>query len=201
VNKTLENWLKDTARPFLTKGRGGDWDHTLRAVEYGRYLLEHEEGDDNIVIPALYLHDIGWSQVDFQDFLQASPGQKVDTPSLASHMRVGASLAGKILRDYGWDPVKTLVIVEIIAIHDEPDRVSAMENPSANLVVEADRLDRFGPESVKRYNALFGEDVYLMGRHRDESTAYLQDGMRRWFKTKTARALAEKLRRETGISD
>jgi len=185
------------------RGRGDDWAHTMRSVEYGRYLLEHEEGDEDIVIPALYLHDIGWSQVDFQDFIHASPGQKVDTTSLSLHMRLGASLAGGILGDYGWDPIKTLAIVEIISIHDEPDIVSAMENPSANLVVEADRLDRYGPESIKRYRAMFGssKDEYLMGKHQDEATAYLQDGFRRWFKTKTARVLAEKLGRETGLFD
>ncbi|MBW2005361.1 MAG: metal-dependent phosphohydrolase, partial [Deltaproteobacteria bacterium] len=46
MNKAIENSIKDTVKPLLEKGRNGDWGHTLRVVEYGRYLLEHEEGDE-----------------------------------------------------------------------------------------------------------------------------------------------------------
>ena len=72
----LEKALAAKARPILEKGRKGDWEHTLRTIEYGRKLLSKEDGEEDIVIPALYLHDTGWSAIDYQDFLNASPARK-----------------------------------------------------------------------------------------------------------------------------
>ncbi len=69
MDKAFERELKKTVRPYLDRGRSGDYKHTLRAVGYGKELLQHEEGEEGIVIPALYLHDIGWSEVNFEDFI------------------------------------------------------------------------------------------------------------------------------------
>ena len=55
----------------------------MRAVDYGKYLLEREPGDPAIVLPCLYLHDIGWSRVDYQDFLSHT-GQKKGLCQLAA---------------------------------------------------------------------------------------------------------------------
>jgi len=183
---------------LLMRGRGGDWGHTLRVVEYGRYLLEHEEGDEEIVIPTLYLHDIGWSAINFDDFKHASPERKRKTMSLSLHMNQGAALAKRILDDLGYDQRKITTVISIIAIHDEPDKVFAMENPSATLVVESDRMDRYGPKSINRFKAMFGEN-YLTGDQWKIAAARLGEGLELWFKTKTGKALAHKLARDTGL--
>ena len=49
----FERELEKTVKPYLERGRSGDYEHTLRAVDYGKELLRHEEGDEGIVIPAL----------------------------------------------------------------------------------------------------------------------------------------------------
>jgi hypothetical protein len=198
MNKAIENSIKDTVKPLLEKGRNGDWGHTLRVVEYGRYLLEHEEGDEEIVIPTLYLHDIGWSIINFDDFRHASPERKRKTMSLSLHMKQGAVLAKKILDDFEYDPQKITTIISIIAIHDEPDKVFAMKDSSATLIVEADRMDRYGPESIKRFTIMFGKD-YLRGEQWKIAAARLREGLGLWFKTKTGKALAHKLARDTGL--
>ena len=198
MNIAIENSIKDTVKPLLEKGRNGDWGHTLRVVEYGRYLLEHEEGDEEIVIPTLYLHDIGWSSINFDDFRHASPERKRKTMSLSLHMKYGAVLAKKILDDFEYDPQKITTITSIIAIHDEPDKAFAMEDPSATLIVEADRMDRYGPESIERFTTMFGKD-YLTGDQWKQAAANLLEGLGLWFKTKTGKALAEKLARDTGL--
>ncbi|MEA3231741.1 MAG: metal-dependent phosphohydrolase, partial [Thermodesulfobacteriota bacterium] len=77
----LEKTLAAKAGPILEKGRKGDWEHTLRTIEYGRKLLSTEKGEEDIVIPALYLHDTGWSAIDYQDFIKASPAKKKETRS------------------------------------------------------------------------------------------------------------------------
>jgi hypothetical protein len=198
MNKAIENSIKDAVKPLLEKGRNGDWGHALRVVEYGRYLLEHEEGDEEIVIPTLYLHDIGWSSINFDDFRHASPERKRKTMSLSQHMKQGAVLSRRILDDLGYDPRKITTITSIIAIHDEPDKVFAMEDASATLIVEADRMDRYGPESINRFTTMFGKD-YLIGDQWKQAASYLLEGLRLWFKTKTGKALAHKLARDTGL--
>lgn len=198
MDKAIENSIKDIVKPLLEKGRNGDWGHTLRVVEYGRYLLQHEEGEEEIVIPTLYLHDIGWSSVSFDDFREASPGRKSKAMSLSLHMKHGAVLARRILKDLGYDPRKINTIIAIIAIHDEPDKVFAMENPSATLIVEADRMDRYGPESIKRFTTMFGKN-YLMGDQWEQAATHLREGLELWFRTKTGKVLAERLARDTGL--
>jgi uncharacterized protein len=192
-----EDQLKEAARKILIHARGGDWEHTLRAVDYGKYLLKHEEGDPEIVIPALYLHDIGWSRVDFSDFKQASPAIKEGAASVRLHMEYGAELAVEILSQLEYNPSIRNSIVTIIAVHDDMDTIFAMNDPSATLVVEADRLDRYGLESLKRYKALFGMG-YLTGSQLEEAKKSRQNGLKDWFRTPTAIALATKLAREMG---
>ncbi len=76
MNAMIEKQLLQAAEPYLQSGRKGDREHTLRAVDYGKYLLASEPGDPGIVLPCLYLHDIGWSRVDYQDFIKATPAKK-----------------------------------------------------------------------------------------------------------------------------
>jgi HD superfamily phosphodiesterase len=186
MNTHVENRLKQAARKILVNARDGDWEHTLRTVDYGKYLLKYEEGDPEIVIPALY-----------SDFKQAAPANKRRTASVRLHMRYGAEQAVEILRHLEYNPSIVNSIVTIIAAHDYSNIIFAMNNPSATLVVEADRLDRYGLESLKRYKALFGMG-YLSGSQLEEAKKTRQDGLKKWFRTPTAIALATKLGREMG---
>jgi len=200
LEKIFENRLKDIVTSLLEKGRDGDWDHVRRAVDYGRYLLYREAGDPDIVIPALYLHDVGWSQVDFRDFTHASPARAEHTESEHQHMKLGALMAEKILRELDYDPEKSQTIVSVIAIHDIPEKIFAMKNPSATLIVEADRLDRFGTESIERFEAMFGQG-YTEGEKGREWTAYLRQGLESWFVTETGKTLARDLAKKSGLFD
>ena len=200
MDDVLEDLLKKRIKPLFLQGRGGDWEHTLRAVEYGRTLLCHEAGEREVVIPALYLHDIGWSRVDFQDFIHTPPTRKKRTLSLSLHMEYGAKLAEEILRDLNYDVSSIERIVSIIAIHDEAEKAFARNDPSTTLVVEADRLDRYGPESLRRFSAMNGENNSTLKRqHQEDGFSYLREGLNRWFWTPTARAMALHLAKCTGL--
>jgi uncharacterized protein len=170
-------------------------EHTLRAVDYGKYLLEREPGDPAIVLPCLYLHDIGWSRVDYQDFVNAAPAQKKNSVSLRQHMQEGAQLAAGILEKLAYDSTRRDRIVAIIAMHDEPEAVTAMQDINAVLVMEADRLDRYGQESIRRYQAMFGETYAAW----QEAKAVRLEGLDTWFRTETAKALSRKLAHEIGL--
>jgi len=190
-----ENRLKEKARPYLQKGRPDDWDHTLRAVEYGKVLLREEKGDPEVVLSALVLHDIGWSRVDFNDFVKASPEKKKETRSLKEHMVQGAVLAREILEGVDFPKGKKELVLKIIAVHDLPEVIHSLPDPEAVLVMEADRLDRFGEESLKRYRKMFGEDYLREGRR------FLLEGSKTWFWTPTARRLVQEFLAETGSGD
>ena len=58
MDRFLEGRLRQIVKPYLDRGRSSDFEHTLRTIGYARQLLPKEEGDEEIVIPALYLHDI-----------------------------------------------------------------------------------------------------------------------------------------------
>jgi hypothetical protein len=201
MDKGFERELKRRVKPFLDNGRSGDYEHTLRAVGYGKELLNHEEGEEGIVIPTLYLHDIGWGKVDFQDFINiASPGRRKDAASVELHMKHGATVAKQILEELDYDAQATQTIVSIIAVHDRPEKIFAMKNPSATLVLEADFLDKFGAKSLHRFDKMF--KTKLMPESAKAAAAeHLREGLKTWFKTRTGKRMALQLAKETGLCE
>ena len=190
MRSSLSEWetqLKEKARPYLLQGRQDDWGHTLRALEYGKALLEEEGGDPEIVITSLILHDIGWSQVSKEDFFQAPIFEKKDTPSAREHMEQGALLARQILEELGFPAEKMEKVLTIIAHHDQREVIQSLELLEATLVFEADRLDRFGPESQRRYEKMFGPDFLQEGRR------YLLEGAKVWFQTSAGKRMVPEI--------
>ena len=40
MDEPFERQIESIAKPLLGRGRGGDWEHTIRAIAYARYLAE-----------------------------------------------------------------------------------------------------------------------------------------------------------------
>jgi uncharacterized protein len=200
MDAAFEKHLVKMLEPLYKKGRDGDWDHILRMVTLCKYLLEHEKGNADIVLPAAYLHDLGWTAIDFSDFNKANPSVKTDSTSFIQHMEHGAVIAGNILSDFGYDKNKILEIQTIIKFHDLPEIIFKMNNISATLVVEADRLDRYGKNGLARFKTMFGADK-LSGPYWEEAKQMRRDGLKDWFRTKTAIKLSRKLAEEMGLFD
>lgn len=190
-----EKWLLEQAEPHLRKGRPDDWAHTLRAIHFGKTLLQEEPGDPETVLTALALHDMGWSRVDYSDFIQAPPEKKKETRSLQEHMREGARLAREILDPTPFPLDKKAQVLKIIACHDDPEAIRSLGGPEAVLVMEADRLDRFGVESLSRYRKMFGEHYLREGR------SFLLEGAKLWFRTPTARRMVQEMLARAGSAD
>lgn len=200
MDASLERQLISNIEPIYRSGRDGDWDHILRTVDLCRYLLAHENGDPGIVIPAAYLHDLGWTVVDYADFNAATPGVKTKTTSFLQHMEQGAILAGKILKKLSYGEAETREIQSILKIHDLPETVFKMNNINATLVVEADRLDRYGKTGITRFKTMFGKEK-ISGPYWEEAKKLRRDGLNAWFITPTARLLSQKLAAEMGLFD
>lgn len=185
--RSWETLLKEKAYPFLIKGRLEDWDHTLRDVEYGKILAEEEGGDPEIILTALVLHDIGWSLVDFDDFLMSPIFEKQGTQSVQDHMIQSASLARRILNELNYPPDKKELVLRIITHHDRPEAIGSMPEVEATLVFEADRLDRYRGESLERYRKMFGPD------YQKKELEFLLQGAEIWFRTFTGKKMVREL--------
>ena len=127
--------LWDLAAPYL-KVRDNDA-HTLYAFGLARALLDaHPEADAAVVLPAIMLHDIGWSQVPPAEVLAAiAPGG--GRPDLVLlHEKEGARLAAGILAAAGYDAGKVPAILDIIDGHDSRREALSIEDA---IVKDADK--------------------------------------------------------------
>jgi hypothetical protein len=142
----------ELAAPLL-KVRDNDA-HTLYAFGLARALLDaHPEADAAVVLPAIMLHDIGWSQVPPAEVLQAiAPGS--GRPDLVLlHEKEGARLAAGILADAGYDAGKVPAILAIIDGHDSRREALSIEDA---IVKDADKTWRLSPHGIDTVMDWFG---------------------------------------------
>jgi HD superfamily phosphodiesterase len=188
VRTQEEEQLWSRALPLIKKGRPGDVEHTRSALALGKKLLAKEGGNPRIVIPALILHDVGWSRVNYADFITAEPDVKKDTESIKRHMRYGAQIATDILNDLGWEPDLVPSISGIIAVHDAPDVIQSMNDLNATLVFEADWLDKYSPDRQEVFLNVVKDHEAL-----EELKQFLDANKSQWFRTKAARELLHQI--------
>lgn len=130
--------------------------HTLYAFGLARAMLDaHEEADAAVVLPAIMLHDIGWSQVPPSDVLLAiAPGG--GRPDLVLlHEKEGARLASEILKECGYDEAKIPAILDIIDGHDSRREALSIEDA---IVKDADKTWRLSPHGIDTVMDWFGLD-------------------------------------------
>ncbi|MDF1554539.1 MAG: HD domain-containing protein [Deferrisomatales bacterium] len=165
--------------------------HTRISREFAERLLAEEGGNPQVVIPAILLHDIGWSRVP-EDRQLAAFGPNVQDPELTKvHEREGAGMAGEILAGLGWPQALADEIVDIIAGHDtRPGSASLHES----IVKDADKLFRLSDRG-------FPIDCERFAQNPPNYLDWLEDQLDRWFFTETARRLAreEIAARRTGL--
>ena len=144
----------DLAAPYLSV-RDNDA-HTLYAFGLARALLDaHPEADAAVVLPAIMLHDIGWSQVPPAEVLAAiAPGG--GRPDLVLlHEQEGARLAAGILAKAGYDAGKVPAILKIIDGHDSRREAISVEDA---IVKDADKTWRLSPHGIDTVMDWFGLD-------------------------------------------
>ena len=186
VREEEQIWAE--ALKYLERGRPGDVEHTRRVVAYCKALLAKEPGNPRVVVPALILHDTGWSRVNFSDFVDAPAVDKKDTESVRLHMHHGAEIAREILEAFGWEPALIQRIAAIIAVHDAPEEIRALHDLDATLVFEADWLDKYGEASQKRYSEIFSDEGKI-----EELNRYLEKNKFVYLRTKAVKELLTKI--------
>lgn len=128
--------------------------HSLYAYGIARQLLPLVPGaEPDVVLPAILLHDTGWSQVPRELVLAAiAPGG--GRPDLVrTHEIEGARIAAGILEGVGWDPALIPRITGIIDGHDS--RREALSASDA-VVKDADKIWRLTPHGISTVMGWFG---------------------------------------------
>lgn len=129
--------------------------HTRISYHFALKLLEEEGGDSRLVLPAILLHDIGYSQVP-KDELKHAFGPTIKKPELRRlHETEGVRLAGKILQKMDY-PVE--FVREIQKIIDGHDTRETAWHINDMIVKDADKLFRFSYEGFNLDYNRFGLD-------------------------------------------
>lgn len=75
--KDIYERIRDLARPYLNTRKNDI--HTEISTDLAQLLLAEEGGDEDIVIPAIILHDVGWKEVP-EDIQSKAFGPKASMP-------------------------------------------------------------------------------------------------------------------------
>ena len=159
----------ERAKPFLRTRK--NLIHTRIALRYGIRLLREGKGDEEVVVPAILLHDVGWKAV--AESLQLSAfGPNLSNPRAARlHEVEGAKTARKILEKLGYPFDKVNEICRIIRGHDSRKKPVSR---SDRVVKDADRLFRYSRQGV-------AIDLDRFHVPREDYLGYLEKHIEKWF--------------------
>jgi HD superfamily phosphodiesterase len=170
--------IQQLSKPFLNT-RHNDV-HTEISTSLAFQLLEHEGGDEDIVIPAIILHDTGWKRVPSKLHLKAF-GPKATNPELNRlHEVEGVKIAQEILKKVDFDALKTGKILKIIDGHDSHTTPVSLNDM---IVKDADKLWRYTSSG-------FYIDIDRFGESHAEGVDRLRSNLIGWFFTVTAKEMA-----------
>ena len=134
----------EKAKPFLRTRK--NLIHTQIALRYALKLLESEKGDEGVVIPAIILHDVGWSVIPERLHLTAF-GPNPTNPELTKvHEVEGARIAEAILKKFNYPPRKIKEICQIIQGHDSRKRPLSWND---RMVKDSDKLWRYSRRGME----------------------------------------------------
>lgn len=131
----------EAALPYQDKR--DDAGHAYVTYTYAQELLRLEPGNPDVVLPAIIMHDTGWSKLSRDErfiIFKADATPEDEKIVRFRHQDEGVKIAHAILEDMRYDAGKTREILEIISEHDTRDHFISLNE---GLVRDADKLWRF----------------------------------------------------------
>ena len=175
--RSIDYRICELAGPYLSIRK---YDiHVQTSCSYALKLLEFEQGEHDVVIPAILCHDVGWIKVPEELHLKAF-GPTFDPELTRLHEVEGVKVAREILLEVNYEPEKVAEILEIIDGHDT--RLSAL-SLNDKIVKDADKLFRFDPIGLKI-------DVERFKVDQNYHANWLEERIESWFFTETAKRFA-----------
>jgi HD superfamily phosphodiesterase len=176
--KTIFKNVFELAKPYLNTRKNDV--HTEISIKYAFKLLENEDGNEAVVIPAIILHDVGWTRIPEELQLKAF-GPKATSPQLNRvHEEEGVKIAREVLQRVEYDNDRIKEILGIIDGHDSR-RIAVSLNDK--IVKDADKLWRYSKEG-------FQVDVKRFKETAKEGIKRIASNVDRWFFTNSAKELA-----------
>lgn len=130
--------------------------HTIYAYGLARAICETEPGADaEVVLPAILLHDTGWSQVPEGLVLKAISPSGGDPKLVLWHEREGVRIATEILTELGVESALIDQVTDIIFTHDSMKEAKSVNDA---IVKDADKLWRLSPHGIDTVMDWFGLD-------------------------------------------
>jgi len=109
--------------------------HTRNIVKAMELMLEKENGDENILIPAAILHDVGWCKVPHN--LQRFDITKEESiESLKMHLEYAGPVIEEIMKNFDYSKEQVERIIDIVKAHKFQDP----KDPDKQLLIDADAL-------------------------------------------------------------
>jgi hypothetical protein len=178
--KPIHQRIFKKAEPFLRTRK--NLIHTKIALRYALKLLNHEKGEEEIAIPAIILHDVGWKTVPENLHLTAF-GPNPSNPKLARvHEVEGAKIAKAILEKLHYPPANVKEICQIIQGHDSRKRPISWND---RMVKDADKLTRYSRKGM-------AIDLDRFQIPRRDYLVFLEAIIDHWFLTPTGKEIARK---------
>ena len=178
ILKDVFKRIWELAAPYLDTRKNDI--HTEVSTGFAQRLLAEEGGDEDIVIPAIILHDVGWKKVP-EDIQLKAFGPKTSMPEWNRvHEVEGAGIAGEILRKVNYPEDKSLEIQEIIQGHDS--RKAAISR-NDSIVKDADKLWRYTETAIRGIQMGFGLTFKACIER-------LRKNLEPWFLTKSGKRMA-----------
>ena len=186
--KDIFNKIWELALPYQDKR--DDSGHAATSLKYAQQLVELEDGDEDVVIPAIILHDIGYSQLTKERrmlIFDKDASKEVRREVQLEHQNEGAKLAGEILRKVNYPEELIKEIQEIISEHDTRE---GFISKNEGLVRDADKLWR---TSLEGYTAAESRRK-ASGKPRDEEMwKKIEEGIHKpdYFYSERSRQMAD----------
>ena len=176
--KPIYQKIFERAKPFLRTRK--NLIHTRIALRYALKLLKTVKADDEIVVPAILLHDVGWKAVPEDLQLTAFGPNQSNSRAARLHEVEGAKMARKILEELHYPPEKIEGIFRIIRGHDSRKKSISR---SDRIVKDADKLFRYSRKGM-------AIDVNRFRTRRGDHLGYLDRHIEKWFFLPVSRQLA-----------
>jgi hypothetical protein len=125
------------AKPYL-QTRNNEL-HTCNAIGFAFRLLKIYRAERAVVIPAMILHDVGWSVVS-EEIIRKTCRPHPDKNLLRIHEEESLRIAGNILKKVGYNEIRTTEILKIIDGHDTADEAFSVND---QIVKDSDKLTRY----------------------------------------------------------
>ena len=176
--KRIYQKIFERAKPFLRTRK--NLIHTKIALRYALKLLKKVRGDEEVVVPAILLHDVGWKAVPEHLQLTAFGPNRSNPQVLRLHEVEGAKTARKILEGLHYPPERVNEICRIVRGHDSRKKSISR---SDRIVKDADKLFRYSRKGM-------AIDVNRFRTRRGDQLGYLERHIEKWFFLSASRQLA-----------